>query len=54
MDGTDATGLSAALLMAVEDEVVGNAGAKFVHGGQDVSVEVLVLEDRTDALGAVR
>jgi hypothetical protein len=32
--------------------VVGNAGAKFVHGGEDVSVEVLVLEDRPEALGA--
>jgi hypothetical protein len=36
----------------VKGEVVDNAGAKFVHGGEDVSVEVLVLEDRPEALGA--
>ena len=38
--------------MVVEGEVVGNTGTQFVHGGKDVSVEVLVLKDRPEALVA--
>ena len=38
--------------MVVEVDVVGDASANFVHGSEDVSVEVLVLEDRPEALGA--
>jgi len=38
--------------VVVEGEVVGNIGTQFVHGGKDVSVQVLVLKDRPEALGA--
>jgi hypothetical protein len=51
-NGTDAVGLLAASLVVVEIDVVGNAGMKFFVGGEGVTVEVLVLEDRPEALGA--
>jgi hypothetical protein len=40
-------------LTVIEDlDVAGDAGAKFAHVGKDVAVDVLVLEDRPEALGA--
>jgi hypothetical protein len=35
----------------VEGDVVGDAGSELVDGGEGVPVEVLVLEDRPEALG---
>jgi hypothetical protein len=35
----------------VEVDVASDAGTQFVHSGEHVTVEVLVLEDRPEALG---
>jgi hypothetical protein len=39
-------------LVVVEVDVVGNPGPEFVDGGENVPVEVLVLEDGPEALSA--
>jgi hypothetical protein len=39
-------------LVVVEVDVAGDAGSEFVDGGEGMPVEVLVLEDRPEALGA--
>ena len=38
--------------MVVEVHVVSDAGTKILHGHEGVTIEVLVLEDRPEALGA--
>jgi hypothetical protein len=44
-------GFRAAALVVVEVEVVRNSCSKFVDGREGVPAEVLVLEDRPEALG---
>jgi hypothetical protein len=38
-------------LVVVEVDVAGDPGSEFVEGGEGVPVEVLVFEDRPEALG---
>jgi hypothetical protein len=38
--------------VVVEVDVAGNPGTELVEGGEGVPVEVLVFEDRPEALGA--
>ena len=51
MDGTDVANLGVAADVVVEVDVAGDPGTQFGHVGEHVSVEVLVLEDRPEALG---
>ena len=51
-DGTDHADLRESTIVVVEVDVALNAGTQFIHGGEDVSVEVLVFEDRPKAFSA--
>src|ERR1700744_2714948 len=50
--GAEVAGLGASALVVVEGDVAGDPGSEFVDGGEGVPVEVLVFEDRPEALGA--